>query len=163
MTLGLLVIVILGGREVAGAVGQGGLTAEERQLTATTRAARTAGAIATATALVVQPVLDARGVGDGETPTADYPDGPWTIAFAYKCGRNVVHPSFRLELYNALDSSYLHPTLVANARGPAGSGASFEETHAKPGQQFVLLETGPCAWHVRARRGRVTVPLAVSR
>ncbi len=152
LVLGLLVILILGGREVAGAVAGGGPTAEEKQLTVTTRATSTAQAIARGTALIAQPVLDTQRAGDGETPPAEYPRGPWTIGWAYNCRGNGGRDAFALDLYQASDTSYLHGVAVARGAGPRGSGWRFEDTRGRRGQEFVLLETGPCAWHVRVMR-----------
>jgi hypothetical protein len=153
LVLGLLVILVLGGREVAGALGSGGLTAEEKQLTATTRATATAQTAATGTALVAQPVLDTRGVGDMETAATPYPAGAWTIGWAYVCRGKTGHRPFALDLYDASDVSFLHGDVVARGTGPAGSGWTFEHGPIGGGSEFVLLETGPCAWHVRVMRG----------
>jgi hypothetical protein len=153
LVLGLLVILVLGGREVAGAVGTGGLTAEEKRLTATTRAASTAQTAATATALVVQPVLDTQGVGDMETAPTPYPPGAWTIGWAYDCRGKAGHRPFSLDLYDASDVSFLHGVAVARGIGRTGSGWTLEHKPIGSESEFVLLETGPCAWHVRVMRG----------
>jgi hypothetical protein len=153
LVLGLLVILVLGGREVAGAVGSAGLTAEERQLTATTRATGTARTAATGTALVAIPVLDTQGVGDMETAATPYPPGAWTIGWAYVCQGKTGHRPFALDLYKASDVSFLHGVAVARGTGRTGLGWTFERGPIGSGSEFVLLETGPCAWHVRVMRG----------
>jgi len=161
LVLGLLVILVLGGREIAGAVASGGLTAEEKQLTVTTRATSTAQTAATGTALVVQPVLDTHGVGDMETAATPYPPGAWTIGWAYDCRRKTGHRPFALDLYNASDASFLHGVAVARGIGRAGSSWTFEQRPVGSQATFVLLETGPCAWHVRVMRGHRRVIAAM--
>ena len=153
-TLALLIVIVLGGREL---LGTGGLSAEDRQILANQHATATTQTVATATALATQPVVDNTGTGPGETTAVAYPEGDWTIGWSYNCGPSLPHASFVLELYDGADTSYMHGTLVAKVKGAAQSGYTPERTFGRSDREFVLDPTTRCAWHIMVMRGRRAV------
>jgi hypothetical protein len=147
------VVIGLGSLELRDAAAGSSLSPDEKRIIASVHATATARAAAGARVFLNQPLTDEQGVGDGETPAAAYPAGPWTVDWSYNCGSTARNPHFKVTLYDAGDFSYQHGQRLVMAQGQSGSGVVREILEKRKSGNFLLDPETNCAWHVRAMSG----------